>query len=70
MTERESTLASVRRGKERKAGRMEGAAGNGAIWPFFLSKRMCGRAGQESSGPAFKPQAYHLRSARVTVRGR
>ena len=27
-------------------------------------------AGQESSGPAFKPASYHLRSAGVTVRGR
>ena len=65
MIERESTLASVRRGKDRKAGRMEGATGNGAIWPFFLSKRMCGRGPREqqarvqATGVPFKESTGH-----------
>ena len=65
MIERESTLASVRRGKERKAGRMEGVAGNGATWPFFLSKRMCGRGPREqrarvqATGVSFKERKGH-----------
>ena len=38
---------SARKRKERKAGRKEGAAGSGAIWPVFLCKRMCGRGPRE-----------------------
>ena len=36
--------------------------------PFSYCKRLAAE-GEESSGPAFKPQTYHSRSARVTVRG-